>query len=254
MTFGGIGELMGRDHAVWNRVAVALALYFAATALVLMFTTRMPVLLLTPALFAVAGMMLLHVVKPPAQLVVWSEGASGAQLAAYQAWHRVSGLKRERTRMQIPSQLAANAQPCDANQALRFEFDAKSGQATFAEFETRLFRQVSLCYAGSFPMSRAMRIEARSAVHNVRNTGQTAWPQGMLLLDGQVHDLPALGPSAQVGLPARDGHPPVDAAQRVAMVRTRSGEVAALWPLELGGVADIPVDSSGWLLVRASPP
>jgi hypothetical protein len=255
MALGGIGELLGPDHAAWNRVAVVLAIYFAATALVLMFTARLPFLLLTPGLFALVGFMMLHVATPPTQLVVWSEGTSGTQLARYQAWHQLSGLMRERTRARIPPQLSANAQPCDANQTLRLEFDAKSGQATTAEFETRLFRQVSLCYSGSFPMSRAIGIEARDGgMRDVSNTGPMAWPQGMLLLDGQVHDLPAIGPNARITLAASGGHPPEDAVQRVAMARKRTDKVAALWQLELGGVAEIPVDSRGWLLVTVPTP
>jgi hypothetical protein len=254
MASGGIGELMGADRAAWNGVVVALAICFAATAWVLMFTSQMSVLLLTPALCALAAAVLLHVVKPPAQLVVWSEGASGAQLARYQAWHQVPGALRERTRMRIPPQLAANVQPCDANLDLRFGFDARSGQAMFAEFETRLFRQVSLCYSGSFPMARAIAIEARSdTVREVRNTGPKAWPQGELLLEGRVHELPSLGPGAHVTLSVSGGHPPDAAVQRMAMMRVQPDNVAALWPLELGGVGDIPVDSRAWLLVTAPP-
>ena len=255
MAIGSVSELMRADHSAWNHVAVTLAIYLATSALILIFTTRLPVLLLTPALFAAAGGVLLHVLKPPAQLVVWSEGASSAQLARYQAWHQVSGLVRERIRTQIPPQLSANAQPCDTNQSLHFEYDAKSGQATFAEFETRLFRQVSLCYSGSFPMSRAIQVEARTQdVRDVRNMGPNAWPQGLLLLDGQVHDLPALGPNAHVSLAANGGHPPGEGVQRVAAARTPPDKVAALWRLVLGGVTDIPVDSRGWLLVTAPAP
>lgn len=250
MAPGDIGEWMAADRAAWNGVAVALAIYFAAAALVSMFTSRVSVLCLTPALYALAGMALLQAMKPAAQLVVWSEAASGAQLARYQAWHQLAGTVREPTRMRIPPQLAANVRPCDADRDTRFEFDAKSGQFSFAEFQTRLFHQVSLCYSGSFPMSRAMAIEARQA----RNTGPTAWPQGLLLLDGRVRDLPALGPGAQMALPAGGGHPPDAPAQRLAMMRIRPGQVAALWPLELGGVGDIPADSTGWLLVTAASP
>ncbi len=150
MALGGIGELLGTDHAAWNRVAVALAIYFAATALVLMFTARLPVLLLTPGLFALVGLMMLHVVTPPAQLVVWSEGTSGTQLARYQAWHQLSGLMRERTRARIPPQLSANAQPCDAKQTLRLDIrreeraghDGRVRNTAFSSGVALLFRQL----------------------------------------------------------------------------------------------------------------
>jgi hypothetical protein len=162
---------------------------------------------------------------------------------------------REQVRARIPPQLAANARPCDANQTLRFDIDPKSGQPSFAEFETRLFGQASLCYSGSFPMSRAIGVELReNGERDVRNTGAKAWPQGVLLLDGHVFDLPALGPNAKLTLPASGGHPPDDGPQRMAVARTQPDQGSALWPLELGGVSDIPVDSRGWLLVNVPTP
>ena len=77
----------------------------------------------------------------------------------------------------------------------------------------------------------------------VRNAGAKAWPQGALLVGGLVHDLPALGPGAHATLAANGGRAPEDAARRTAVMRTQPDGAAALWKLELSGVADIPVDS-----------
>lgn len=255
MSSAGAAELAGPDHGIWNRVAVALAVYFAAAALAIMFLSSLPVLLLMPVLAAVAVLALLHSPRPPSQLVVWSEAESGAPLARYQAWQRFPGLVREHTRVPIPPLLASSAQPCESTQAIRFDFDASRGRATFAEFETRLFRVVSLCYSGSFPMARAIAIEARTdGALDVRNAGTKAWPQGRLLAAGLVHDLPALGPGAHTTVGANTGRPLRDAVARTAMTRTQADGAAALWELELGGVADVPVGSKGWLLVTVAPP
>lgn len=255
MSLGGIGEIARPGHALWNRVAVGLAAYFAAAILVVLFLSAWPVLLLTPALAAVAALALLHTLQPPSQLVVWSEGDSGAQFARYQAWQRFPGLVRERARVPIPPQLAAAAQPCDPTLEMRFDFDATRGRATFAEFETRLFRQVALCYSGSFPMARAMAIEARAeGVRDVRNAGTKAWPRGVLLADGLVHDLPALGPGAHMTTGSKTAKPVQDAVVRTALTRTPMVGVAALWELELGGVADASIESKGWLLVSVPAP
>ena len=126
----------------------------------------------------------------------------------------------------------------------------------FAEFETRLFRQVSLCYSGSFPMARAIAIEARErrCERDVRNAGAKAWPEGALLVEGLVHDLPALGPGAHATVAANVARAAGDAARRMAVMRTRPDGAAALWKLELSGVADIPIDSQGWLLVSVPSP
>ena len=255
LTQSDVRGLARPAEPIWNRIAVMLAVYIAAAALALLFFSSLPLLLLTPALAALAMLTLLHVMQPPQQLVVWSEGESGAPLARYQAWQQFAGLLRERVRVPIPAQLAPAAQPCEPAQPMRFDFDAGRGVATFAEFETRLFRRVSLCYSGSFPIARAIAVEAHSdGSRQVRNAGTRAWPHGVLLSQGRVHDLPALGPGELSTLDAPSGQPGSDAALRLAIARTRPDRVAALWALELSGVGDVPAGSRGWLLVSVAPP
>jgi len=252
----GLAELSRPAQATWNRLAVALAVYFAAALLALLFFVAWPVPLLVPVLAAAAVLALLHTVPPPSQLRVWSEGESGAQVARYQAWQQFSGQLRESLRVPIPPQLAAAAQPCDPAQPMRLNFDAARGQVASAEFETRLFRQVRLCYSGSFPMARALTSEVRAdGLREVRNAGPAAWPAGLLLAQGKVHALPAVAGGAHAVIGAAVGLPPGGALARTAMARVRPDPdgVAALWPLELAGVADVSIESKGWLLVSAVP-
>jgi len=250
-----IGELTRPAHVIWNRVAVACAAYFAVALLAVMFFSSLPVLLLSPALAAMGALALLNAMQPASQLLVWSEGDSGAQVARYQAWQQHPGLFRQSTRVPIPPLLASAVQPCDPTQPVRFDFDARRGSVTFAEFDTRLFRQVALCYSGSFPMSRAIAVEARAdGRRDVRNAGTMAWPQGVFLAGGLVHDLPALGPGAHTIIDPKAGRLMHDAVVRTGMSRTRADGGAALWTLDLGGVADVPVESTGWLLVSVPAP
>jgi len=254
ISLAGAGEFARPGHLIWNRVLVALAAYFAIAALAVMFFSSLPVLLLMPALAAVAILALVHAMQPTPQLVVWSEGESGAQVARYQAWQRFPGLVRGHTRVPVLPQLAS-ARSCDPTQPMRFDFDAGRGRATFAEFDTRLFRQISLCYSGSFPVARAIAIEARpDDLLEVRNAGRTAWPKGVLLAGGLVHDLPALGPGDNTIIRTHTGKPLRDALVRTAMARTQADGAAALWELELGGVAAVPIESKGWLLVSIPHP
>lgn len=255
MTLGSIGALARPGPAVWNHVAVALAVYLAAAALAVLFFSSLPMLLLTPALASVAVLALLHVIPQPSQLTVWSEAESGAPQARYQAWQVFTGLVRERVRVPIPRQLAAAAQPCEPTQPMRFDFDAGRESAAFAEFETRLFRQVALCYAGSFPVARSVVMATRAdGQRELRNAGAKAWPDGQWLAGGLVYDLPALAPGALIAIDAKAGQPLRDAAVRTAAKRLPLDGVAALWALELGGVADAPRDAKGWLLVAVAPP
>jgi len=249
----GIGELASPDLVTWNRVLIVLAAYFAAALLAALFFSSLPVLLLAPALATVAILALLNSSPPSSQLVVWSEATSGAEAARYQAWQRFPGLARGGMRVPVLQQLAS-ARSCDPDQPMRFEFDASRGQATFAEFDTRLFRQVMLCYSGSFPVARAIAVETRpDGLLQVRNSGSIGWPGGVLLASGLVHDLQALGPGDDMIVHTRSGKPSRDALMRTALARTRSDGAAALWELELGGVTDIPPQSKAWLLVSIPP-
>lgn len=254
LSLGSVAALARPGHAVWNAVAVILAVYFAVSALALIHVPSLPVMLLAPALAIAVILALLQGVHPKSQLIVWSEGESGAQLARYQAWQRFPGIVRERVRVPLPPQLGSAVQACEPGQAIRFEVDASGGRALFAEFETRLFRQVALCYSGTFPMERSIAVEARAdGSHSVRNAGARAWPRGVLLAAGFVHELPAIAPGAAIITGAESHRPASDAALRLALTRTRPEATAALWALDLAGVAGAPVDSIGWLLVLTAP-
>lgn len=252
---GGIGELTRADPAVWNRVAVALAVYLAAALLAFTFVPSWPVILLVSALASVAVPLLLQALPAPAPLRVWSESESGATVARYQAWQRFVGVTREHARVPIPPQLASSVQPCSADQAVRLDFDAARGVARFAEFDSRLFHQVSLCYSGSFPIARSMAGQALpEGARRVSNSGTTAWPAGVVLAEGLAHDLPALGPGAATVIDTRRAPPRRDAAVRMALTRMPPDALAALWELDLGGVADVPAGSKGWLLMSTVAP
>jgi len=258
MAGANIGTLAQANQLSWQRVTLLVAVYFAAAALALIYLSSRPLLLLlllTPALATLAVLALLHTMPAAAELVVWSEGEPGVPLARYQAWQRFPGRVRERSRVPIPPQLAAAAQPCDTRQAMRFDYDAGRALLSHAEFDTRLFHQVWLCYAGSFPMARAIATQGQpDGLHRVRNAGARAWPQGWLLLAGRAHDLPALGPGGSAVVGAPTGRPLREGVMRTALARTPPGAAAALWELELAAVADAPAESQGWLLVAVPPP
>jgi len=62
------------------------------------------------------------------------------------------------------------------------------------------------------------------------------------------------GAGARTDVEAKQALPQRDAAVRAALSRTAPGEVAALWELELGGVAGVPIASKAWLLVAVPTP
>lgn len=251
-TRGSLGDLARPGLADWNHVALALAVAGALLALGLLFTASTPLLLGLPALAALALLGGLHLARPAPQLLIWSEGDSGAQLARFQAWQRFPGLARGPVRVALPAQLAAGTQPCDRGLPVQLEIDAARGLPAFAEFDTRLFRQVWFCHAGGFPMARAFDTDMLAGgMRQVRNTGSAAWPAGQLIVGGQAQPLPALGPGGAARVPVATPAAAEDAAARVAATRLRAGTAAALWPLELAGVAGAPPDARGWLLVTA---
>lgn len=254
LAFGNVGALAQPAHAAWNWVAVLLAVYLAAASLALIHSSSLPTLLLVPVVAVAITLTLMQQVKSTSQLVVWSEGDTGAQLARYQAVQRFPGNAREHARVAVPPQLGASVQACESGQPMHFEVDATGQRVAFAEFDTRLFHQVSLCYSGSFPMLRTIAVAARGdGSETARNAGSRAWPQGSLIVAGQVRELPALDPGASVVIGATSAPGKRDDALRTALTRTPADGTAALWQLDLAGVAGAPIDSQGWLLVSVPP-
>ena len=254
ISLAGLRDLARPDHSTWNRVLVVLAAYFGAAVLVIAFSSSMGVLLLVPALATVVVWMSLQAVEPTSQLLVWGEADSGARVARYQAWQRFPGHGHNHARVTVPAQLGS-VRTCDASEPMLFHFDATRGVATSIEYDARLFRAVSLCYSGHFPVMRAIEIEARpDGVLEVRNAGTRAWPKGALVTGRLVHDLPAVDPGDKASIGIRAGKPPADAATRAAVSRTAANGPAALWQLDLVSVADAPIDSAAWLLVAVPPP
>ena len=250
-----LSRLVAPAQRTLDHLTLALAACFAVALLTLTLSSALPVLVLTPALAAVALWVSMQVMQAPSQLVVWSEGESGAPVARYQALQQFPGLARERVRVPLPPLLATAARPCDDAQAMRLDMDTNLVQAGFAEFESRLFRRTALCYSGSFPLARTISTTpGADGARELANAGSKAWPPGRLLVTGRVQDLPALAPGARLALAPQGGTPPRDAVERLAMARTAPGNLSALWPLDLTGVPALPANARAWLLVNQPAP
>ncbi|MBI3155310.1 MAG: hypothetical protein HYZ20_07855 [Burkholderiales bacterium] len=262
-----LDALAPADPGRWQQAAAALAVAAAVLALAAVFAPALPVLLTVAAASAGALLGLPRALPPLPQLVVWGEADAGAGVARYQALQRVAGTARGTLQVPLPRQLAPSVRGCDAGMPLRLTLGAAragtaAGAATplgagtgavavAAAFDTRLLQRTALCYAGRFPLARALAVEPGSdGAARLRNTGARELPAGRVVAAGQVHEMPTLAPGSAAAL--APGRAPRDAVERLALARTPAGGAAALWPLELGGVEDLPVDASGWLLVQAS--
>ncbi|EHR70343.1 hypothetical protein BurJ1DRAFT_1475 [Burkholderiales bacterium JOSHI_001] len=249
----GLDDAQRPDLAVWQAVALYVAAGGAALALALLFSASLPVLLGLPAVCAGAALLFLHALPAASQVAIWSEADSGATQARYQARQAFPGTTRGQALVALPAALAPSAQPCNTAAALQLQIDPLSGLPVAARFDTRLFRSMALCYAGSFPVHRALVVGQRAdGTREVRNTATMAWPAGWLLAGGQVHALPALAPGGQTQLPVATGRPAAQALERDALSRVPAEGAAALWRLDLSGVAQVPPGSQGWLLMTAA--
>lgn len=254
VSMAGLGDLAQPDLWLWHRVLMILAVYLGTAALAVTFSASARVFLLVPLLATACAWGALRVAEPVSHLVVWAESGPSARTAQYQAWQRSTGGMGGTVRVPVLAQLGS-ARSCDRNRAVRFELDATRGRPVLAEFDTRLFQALSLCYSGNFPVMRDVSVAVRPGdALDIRNAGSLTWPAGTLAANGLVYTVPALGPGETATLRAAAGQPPPDAAARAALSRTPYDGYAALWPLELGSVADAPADSAAWLLVRIPPP
>lgn len=240
------------ERLVWQRVVLMVAAGLAAFALTLLFTTSLPVLLALGVSSAGVAVLLQRVLPAPAQLVIWSEAVSGDTRARYQARQQLPGVARGSAQVPIADQLAPSVQACRTTQDLHLQVDPSTGQAMSAAFETRLFGQVALCYAGSFPIQRAVALQGEpGADRQVRNSAAMAWPAGLLLADARVQDLPAMAAGAQATLPGAARREPRSALERAALSRIGPEAGGALWELDLSGVARLPEGARGWLVMTA---
>ena len=246
-----VRDLASPGRATWNRALVLVAAYFAVAALTFVFSRSALVPIAVSAFATVAIVALLQLLPPPAQLVVWSESDSRAQFARYRAWQLFEGSGRGRTHVAVPPQLAS-PQPCDGSQPIRFDYDAEGGRLAFAEFETRLFRPLPLCFSGMLPIERAIAVDARAdGSLAVENSGPEPWPAGALLAAGVAHALPALGPGESAIIDTERRKPLGDAATRVASEQIVGDRVAALWELQPSDVGQTGIEWKGWLLLTA---
>jgi hypothetical protein len=249
-----LNALLRPEASTWPTVVASLAAYFGIATLVLLLTRSTTVMLLIPMLAALAMSLLLRTAEPHTRLVIWAEAAPAVRVAQYQAWQEVTGTRR--AALDIPL-LAGLGHPhaCDTRRPARLEVDAVRGRLVTATFEGRLFDPVAVCYAGHFPVMRAVGVTPRAdGTIEIRNEGTLAWPPGSFVTAGTAQPLPALGPGASVTLRADHGHPPQEPAQRAALARTPFGGYGVLWPLALDTVADAPASSAAWLLVPIEGP
>ncbi len=249
----GLRELATPQLDAWQRVLLVVAAYLGIAAIAATFSTSAWVLVPLPAIATVVVYAVLHLAQATPHLLVWAEAAPSARVAQYQAWQRSSAPMRGPARIAVLAQLSS-VRPCPGSGEVSFLFDAARGRADWAEVDARLFQPIALCYSGSFPVMRAVAIDARAGNGiGVRNTGSLAWPAGTLVDQRQVYSLPPLGPGESARLRADSPGGDPDAATRAAMSRVPFEGHAALWPLELASVTDAPIDSSAWLLVPVPP-
>jgi hypothetical protein len=84
----------------------------------------------------------------------------------------------------------------------------------------------------------------------LRNTGASGLPAGVLVWNGSLHPFVALRPDAGATFGPGGGTRATRGAQGLAVVRTPLDAQSILWPLDLGRVQHAPAQSQAWLLMR----
>jgi hypothetical protein len=187
----------------------------------------------------------------PAQLQVWSEAESGDRWARYEARWRWSGLGGGARQVALPTALAGGWRACQAQQALQLEWDGVAAQPRSARLDDPLLAAQQICFRGVFPVQRQPQAarDPEDRLLGLRNGGTGGWPVGWWLDEAGTRRLPALPGAGASVLPGPAAELP-PALHALARSRLAFDGGAALWPLELGAVADRPADAQAWLLVR----
>jgi hypothetical protein len=185
-----------------------------------------------------------------ALLLVWAETHSNDRLAQYRGLQRATSTRRGDIDVPV---LAVLAEPtaCRFGGSPAWSWDAREHRFAAARFAGHLFATSSLCYSGSFPVTR--NAVAQTPVHghvDLRNSGQSTWPAGMLIWNGRLQATPTLAPGGELALRTEPRGQPVTAAERLALARTPFNGLALLWPLDLRSVNQAPPGAQAWLFLR----
>ena len=115
----------------------------------------------------------------------------------------------------------------------------------------QLLAAQQICFRGVFPVQRQPQAarDPEDRLLGLRNGGTGGWPVGWWLDEAGTRRLPALPGAGASVLPGPAAELP-PALHALARSRLAFDGGAALWPLELGAVADRPADAQAWLLVR----
>lgn len=245
-----LATLGGHELDAWYLAVAVVAIGMAAMALAGIFTSSLVTAILLPALATLAGLWFMQSRPVDARLLVWAEARSGDRLAQYGGLQRAMSSRRGDFDVPVLAVLA-NPHSCNVGKPKTWAWDAQAQRYASARFAGRLFANASLCYSGSFPVTRDAVAQTSAAGHlELRNAGPAALPRGALVRDGRLYLLPPLAPGAVLALDPGPGLQPADVIEREAIARTPFDRLAILWPLDLQSVDKAPPNGQAWLLLQ----
>jgi hypothetical protein len=248
-----LAAINGPDLGAWYLAVTLLALCGAATVLAGIFATSIAVAVLVPALAALGVLGFVQSRPAGTQLTVWAETGPDDRLAQYRGLQQASVHRRGKVTIPVLAELS-RPQSCRAVERIAWSWDATARRFSSVQFEGRLFASAALCYAGEFPVARSATVRgASSGPVALSNTGASAWPAGTLAWNGKLFPVAALGPGRDLVIVPGGGLQPANGGERAALARTPFDSQAILWPLDLRRVANAPVRSQAWLLLRVAP-
>jgi hypothetical protein len=248
-----LARVTGPDLRGWYSVATVLVVCAAAIVTAGIFTSSPALAVSLPALLATAALWFMQARAPESRLVVWAESGTGERVAQYRGLLQSSLLRRGRATLAVPATLST-PQACRGDDHASWSWDAAARRFSAAQVDGRLFGRASLCFAGEFPVARAVVVRsAGDGRMALRNSGDSRLPAGVLSWNGSVYPFVALRPDEEVTFGPDRGARATDGAQDLALSRTPLDAQSILWPLDLGRVQNAPAQSQAWLFMRIGP-
>lgn len=245
-----LSMLGGHELDVWYLAVAVLAVCVAAMALAGVFSASLAAAVLVPALASAGGLAIVQTRQVNTQLTVWAETRSNDRLARYSGLQRVTSSRRGIIEVPVMAMLA-EPQACNVEDPSVWAWDAQAHRYTSARIAGRLFATASLCYSGTFPVTRAAVARATApGLIGLRNAGPAAWPAGTFVWDRRLQPMPMLAAGGELLLRAEQSAPPATAPGRQAIARTPIDGMAILWPLDLQVVNPAPTAAEAWLLLQ----
>ncbi len=243
-------NLLPADGEGYTQIAgFYLAGYAILLILALLTLRRATALVSVPLIGSLAIPALAYLGQTEPHVVSWVETESGDPSGRYAMLIKVEGSRSQQLQMPLPD-LATLPTTDSAPPMTVILSNDQNPKKRWLQLDTRPFTKEHIRLVGNFRLQQPLSLVSSASGTLVTNTGGTSSPAALLVLEGELHQIPPLPPSAH-WMPSEESRS--DRQSRlISLFKARAGVPSLLVPFTLPFLpSDQFQQANGWLLIRA---